>query len=289
MMPWNKITSNIQSLDTNIETINNSDGIKLDVKRVRNQQSSLHKLQTDGLNKDISALSKTRPTPSSTEKLSLQEIRQSPEVEIIQDSQNCSAKKQTFKNSCGAVSLLCAAKELGCTEVPVLKGSISEAVGIATLELDNRCESDIYRLTSGGTLGPNPVANLADAGYSLPHNIILASRLLGLEPTLYMEPRFASKVLAYCYSNVVSHCQNSGVPINKLKSPQLQQNERDIQLLVSNLAGIPAGLHWVMTRPDGSFMDPATGKNQANFHALNQGAHSVSRFAGYTNTGITID
>ena len=106
-----------------------------------------------------------------------------------------SAKKQSFDNSCGAASLLCAAKELGIKEIPVLKGSMSETFQDSKLELDNRCESDIYRITSGASLGANSSENLTNAGYSMPHNLNLAIRLMGLEPTIHMKPNIFSRIL----------------------------------------------------------------------------------------------
>ncbi|MGL0258729.1 IpaJ protein, partial [Salmonella enterica subsp. enterica] len=47
-------------------------------------------------------------------------------------------------------------------------------------------------------------------------------------------------------------------------------------------------LHWVLQRPDGSFMDPGVGKNSLSFDELVQNSRSDFRFAGYYDTGISI-
>ena len=88
---------------------------------------------------------------------------------------------------------------------------------------------------------------------------------------------------------MVNYCEKSGTPINKLQPPELQEGERELQILACKFLGLLVGLHWVMKRPDGSYMDPGVGKNSLNFKLLNKNMQSESnRFISYSDTGIAI-
>ncbi|MBD8150582.1 hypothetical protein IFT37_13600 [Pseudomonas fluorescens] len=198
------------------------------------------------------------------------------------------AKKQVFPNSCGAAALLCAAKELGINKIPVLSGSMSEHLGVDTLELDNRCESDLYRITSGCTTVRQGQSNLQQAGYSMPDNIVIAGRLLGLDMRMEKSPGLFSTGLNWLYPEIENNLKGIGCPID-LPGPALGSNEVKLEAMAVSCIGLPIGLHWVVSRADGSYMDPATGENQKNFSALNAGVkQAASRVLGYSPSGISI-
>jgi hypothetical protein len=198
------------------------------------------------------------------------------------------AKKQAFANSCGAASLLCVAKELGIEKIPVLAGSMSEQVGCDTLELDNRCESDIYTITSGNDTQRRHCGNLMDAGYSMPDGIVTAGRLLGLEMKVVEIPNIFSKALSWFYPDAKSRL--SGIGCAVVNGPnELAAGQARIEAMAVTLVGLPVGLHWVVQRSDGSYMDPATGKNHKGFSELNAGAKQAGHgVLGYCQTGISI-
>lgn len=198
------------------------------------------------------------------------------------------SKKQIYPNSCGAVSLLCVAKELGVKTLPPYPGSLSEQLGLDSLEMDNRCESDIYTITSGASTHRHQQHNLMLAGYSMPEHIVTAGRLLGLKMTVEEDPGVFSRLLAWLYPEIKQTLSGIGCPL--VKGPEkIEDYQRKIEVMAVSLVGVPSGLHWVVHRNDGSYMDPATGENYNNFDQLNAGAkRSVSQMLGYYQTGISI-
>ncbi|WP_460950576.1 hypothetical protein AB6N16_25385 [Pseudomonas marginalis] len=198
------------------------------------------------------------------------------------------AKKQVFPNSCGAAALLCAAKELGVDKIPVLTGSMSEHLGVDTLELDNRCESDLYRITSGCTTVRHGQTDLEQAGYSMPDSLVIAGRLLGLDMKVEKNPGMLVAGLNWLYPTIENKLRGIGCPID-LPGPALDSNEVKLEAMAVSCVGLPIGLHWVVQRADGSYMDPATGENQKNFSALNNRLKKAAgRALGYYPSGISI-
>ncbi|WP_144410208.1 hypothetical protein [Chromobacterium vaccinii] len=188
-----------------------------------------------------------------------------------------------YTNSCGAVALLCTAKELGVTSIPLLKGSTSEKFNIDTLEVGARCEGDIYAMTSKAD--PN---NLATAGYSMPDGIVTAGRLLGLEMRVVEEAGFFSSALSWIYPDARKGLEGMNCPIEN-EAPQPAEGQVKIEALAVSVVGVPVGLHWVLSRNDGSYMDPANGVNSANFSDMVSHMKAAStRFASYSPTGISI-
>ncbi len=198
------------------------------------------------------------------------------------------AKRQIYPNSCGAAALLCAAKELGVCQMPMYSGSMSAQLGVDTLELDNRCETDLYKITSGSTTYRKGETNLNKAGYSMPDNIVIAGRLLGLTMRVEKDQRLLAKALNSLYPKIESELMAMGCPVVPPLHP-LRLNELKLEALAVSVVGLPFGLHWVVLRPDGSYMDPGTGTNYMDFSALNKGAkQTVSRVVGYYHSGISI-
>ena len=197
------------------------------------------------------------------------------------------AKRQIYPNSCGAAALLCVAKELGVRTMPMYSGSMSEQLGVDTLELDNRCESDLYKITSGSTTHRKGETNLNKAGYSMPDTIVIAGRLLGLTMRVEKDQRLLAKALNSLYPKIEAELKAMGCPVVPPLHP-LKTNELRLEALAVSVVGIPIGLHWVVLRPDGSYMDPATGQNHMDFSALNKGSKDVHRTLGYYRSGISI-
>ena len=198
------------------------------------------------------------------------------------------AKRQVFPNSCGAAALLCAAKELGVDKIPVLAGSGSEHLGIDTLEMDNRCESDLYRITSGCTTVRQGQSDLLQAGYSMPDNIVLAGRLLGLNMRVEKSPGLLVTGLSWLYPTIEDNLKGIDCPVDP-PGPELGNHEVKLEAMAVSYAGLPLGLHWVVNRADGSYMDPATGENQKDFSDLNQGfKQAAGNIWSYYPSGVSI-
>ncbi|WP_275655456.1 hypothetical protein [Salmonella bongori] len=194
-------------------------------------------------------------------------------------------KKQLFANSCGACALLVAAKELGVDNIPMLPGLYSELTG-GRLELTNECESDLYRITSGSTLYRLQCSDLSNAGYSMPQGIALACRMLGIDCYISENKSVFSKSLSWLYPEVKKQCEGMGVQVRE----EMQEDTERFRLkaMAVSIVGIPVGLHWVLCRPDGSFMDPGVGKNSLNFNELVRNARKDVGVCGYYDTGISI-
>lgn len=186
-------------------------------------------------------------------------------------------KQQMYANSCGAASLLCAAGELGVTRLPEIAGSMCSGQSLAA---NGACETSLYQITSGATTGRNPAGrDLSKAGYSMPHNMVLAARLLGLDARVYMDGRLAAAI-AWAYPECRSITEQSGVRVLQTPPPPLDPNQRLLKVL-----GVMkvAGLHYVMQRPTGSYMDPNDGRDYDNFDEMNN-----SWLKSYADTGISI-
>lgn len=170
-------------------------------------------------------------------------------------------KEQQYDNSCGAASLLCAALELGVLHLPNLGGRNTGQ----PLRADYFSEAALYQITSGAvTGGLVDNADLGKLGYSFPHNVAIAARELGLEVRIYMSGMVAS-LLSTFYPKAEANCWRTGFRVIHAKAPPLKANQRALKVVTT--FGI--GLHYVMQRPDGTFMDPAEGDDFASFKAMN--------------------
>ncbi|AOB33011.1 hypothetical protein AKI39_23080 [Bordetella sp. H567] len=186
-------------------------------------------------------------------------------------------RKQFYDNSCGAATLLCAAGELGITHLPHIPNTMLMG---QELQSNNTCESAIYYMTCGASLGPTPFFNLEKGGYSFPHNIVFAGRMLGLDAEVYMENACTSGLLKALYPRCEQLCAQSGVLVKYRKRPALLESQRALKIMgVMKLLG----LHYVMERPNGTYMDPADGRNFPDLKAMNN-----SWAKCYAETGISI-
>ncbi|QHQ35329.1 hypothetical protein [Algicella marina] len=150
--------------------------------------------------------------------------------------------------SCGAACLLVAAKELGIAQMPDMTGSGVPNTGMwigQPLELSNGCERAIYAVTANGV-----------DTYSMPDGIARAGQMLGLDVSVSMSGCVVPKVLEWKYPNVRDQLDELGVEILS-GTPALAENER--MLVAVGIGGL--GLHWVLYRSDGTYMDPAYARN----------------------------
>ena len=67
---------------------------------------------------------------------------------------------------------------------------------------------------------------------------------------------------------------------------------KKMKLLAASSYELSVGLYWVVHRPDGSFMDPTSGKDSRNFEELIRFAKEVSisneSIMSYPDTGASI-
>jgi len=169
--------------------------------------------------------------------------------------------QQMYDKSCGAVCLLCAALETGHT----VYGSIG-AHKEHTLRLNFESEAALYYITSGAEAKGQTVTSLINIGeYSMPSNIVRAAKHIGFtNATIYMQSTLPDLLLKACYAEEVKICKHmSGVKVVKgYKASSLLRSDLGVgeyKLVVVLPYGI--GLHYVLHRPDGSYMDPASGKD----------------------------
>ncbi|MDW6004555.1 hypothetical protein [Vibrio mangrovi] len=149
------------------------------------------------------------------------------------------------------------------------------------LKTSLQCEQKLYRITSGS--GPND--DLTKAGYSLPHHIIQAADQQGLNSALYFLPNEYSDKLMHLYPAAREACERQGVTVNQTALPHPHENQRVLKVLQT----ASGGLHWVMMRPDQTYMDPATGKDAQSFGQLNQNIRQASFGSeSYQETGICL-
>lgn len=95
-----------------------------------------------------------------------------------------------------------------------------------------------------------------------------------------MEPGVFSSALSWFYPSCEKICSESGIEIIRTAPPPLKLNER-LLVIVGVLKMV--GLHYVMLRPDGTYMDPADGNDYASFDEMNN-----SWTKSYSKTGLTI-
>jgi hypothetical protein len=193
--------------------------------------------------------------------------------------------KQTYPNSCGASALLCAAMELGVKQRPSNR-AWPLWMASAPMADDKTTETTLYSVTSGG--GGTPP--LPSSGYSLPSNIGECASVLGLECTVHV-PTWSviSIVLKTAYSAEMDAARRAGMTIRDTEMPKPGARERGLRVFrvgEDKALSVATGLHWVMTRPDGSVMDPAAGIDVNSIEALAQVQKGMG--AAYVDTGIGI-
>jgi hypothetical protein len=193
--------------------------------------------------------------------------------------------KQTYANSCGASALLCAAMELGVQLRPKNK-AWPLWMASAAMAADKTTETTLYSVTSGGNGAP-PGPN---AGYSLPSNIGECAAALNLSCTVHV-PTWSviAIVLKTAYSSEMDAARAAGMKVVDTAMPTPGQNQRGLRVFrvgADSATSVATGLHWVMTRPDGSVMDPALGMDVNSIDGLVLGQKLTG--AAYVDTDIGI-
>ena len=178
--------------------------------------------------------------------------------------------RQSSPFSCGAAALLCAAKELGVQKLP---GQPQD------LKCNMNCERQLYKLTASTDAQGQPVqfVDFDKLGYSYPHEVAKTAQKLGLDVTIYSSGIVAS-ILTWQYPTVTGLCRDAGFMIYQNEPPALAGNQRMIKIV--STWGL--GLHYVMKRPDGTYMDPGDGQDFGNYAAMN----SLGKL--YKATGISL-
>jgi len=184
-------------------------------------------------------------------------------------------RQQHYANACGAVCLLCAALELGKTNFPAIG-----TCGAMTLGNDFYSERALYYISSGAAAAGRPIGGLAGEGYSMPSRLIEAAVHIGFQnATVYMRSTLSKEVLKAFYANEVQACRNLA-NVNVVEGKAARSSRRaalagnEYKLVVTE--PFLVSLHYVLHRPDGRYMDPATGNDSASMPTL------------YNRSGISI-
>ncbi len=195
--------------------------------------------------------------------------------------------EQTYPNSCGAATLLCAAIDLGITELPAAPNI--HPLWVGGCQLNNgptkQAETMIYALTSGTKGAPSNAS-----GYSIPSNIAKACQALGISATAYVPQGLVANFLLLAYPNELANAQANNMDIVRTAPPRpigTQILLRIVRVGEDKLIGINTGLHYVLERPNGWIMDPAIGWEHTSFKQL-QTYHQKMKKVSYIDSGIGI-
>lgn len=197
--------------------------------------------------------------------------------------------KQTYNNSCGAASLMCAAIELKKTKIPGKMEDSIHPLWIAPHDIkepngDKQSETMIYAITSGDKGAPGNTS-----GYSLPSRIGKVAALLGIHSIAFVPTTLTGSLLLYFYNTEKLDAQKEGMLLKREQAPVLKEGQFLLKVLRIGAADswVPAsGLHYVLERSDKTVMDPSAGQN---FPDLN---HCIEAFKKggvfYEDTGLAI-
>jgi hypothetical protein len=194
-------------------------------------------------------------------------------------------KEQDFGASCAATCLVIGALELGEKKIAVMEGSYAEITGRDTLSLDKECEADVFKVC--GNCASYDEEDLEDVDESLPHNICIAAKLVGMDVQVYEGER--SEALPR-YSVLKKELENHGINVESKSHVVPGEGEREMKLLILSDGRGKDNLHWVLSRPDGTFMDPGNGKNAIDFEHLKENLREKPKFskAEYQLTDVSI-
>jgi len=184
-------------------------------------------------------------------------------------------RTQSTGLSCGAACLLVAARELGIQSFTIPPQVINATVSTPsrTLNFGTDPEVDIEKAIYNVTARHKN-------GYSMPADIGKCAKFMGLDPTVHMSGCIVPKALLAFYPDAAAQCATEGVPVVGSDPGALTSTQRQLCAV-----GMIGGLHWVLYRPDGTYMDPASGENFNYFVSLGQGPGYLIK---YIDTGIYI-
>lgn len=203
-------------------------------------------------------------------------------------------KSQRWLNSCGAATLMCAAKELGISTLPAnIKLGLWDVP--TRLDVDDECETRIYQMTGRkadrkmdlttlqALLKTNPKADaLKKWNYSLPTDIVACARHIGLKGShavAYKTKSVAALKIGFWSEWKEIRRDKSFVRSDDDHSTITPKaGERELKVLLSHKT---LALHYVMVRPDGSVMEPASGYNIRDIKA-------VKNYLSLHGTGLSV-
>lgn len=168
--------------------------------------------------------------------------------------------RQSYVNSCGAATLLCAAQELGVAQIPQNAAYVLLAAGPTQLALTRACEKMLYQVTSN-----NPGTVNADGwGYSMPSRVVACARMLGLTAWAVADQTWTVRGLKMGFRDELAALR----AMNALAEPggswwrsnhstfRPVGHQRELKILLGRNNG---ALHYVMVRPNGTVMEPGAG------------------------------
>lgn len=167
-------------------------------------------------------------------------------------------------NACGAWCLLLAALGLGVNEIPKDSKVFVKEQG-EKLSNSAASEQTIYRVSKGSEI---PLRSLAsknsDFGeYSYPDHIIMAIAGLDLDyeydssKTGLLRKNPEANSLLGALDRAVAGVESA---FNVKSSRAPSKGVYALELLILSGTNFVEGLHWLLRTPDGTYFDPATGK-----------------------------
>ncbi|ATB37630.1 hypothetical protein CYFUS_003055 [Cystobacter fuscus] len=186
------------------------------------------------------------------------------------------AKQEEFTHSCGATGLLCAAMELGRTR------------------LWNGCPIDTEPAQAERLLFQfinriPPERDLQAEGESVPTWFIEAIRRLELDGHLHVVPPIDSSLVAMFGGGIMEEIRSMRIHLQNGPEEPLGPHQRRLRMVIfvphpTGPEPAPNRLRYVLERPDGTVMDPATGQNHDNPGQLNQ----RTKAGRYADTGVSV-
>lgn len=184
--------------------------------------------------------------------------------------------QQTHAQSCGAASLMVAAKELSVTTLPHDAnygwiGNNLDFSGAMTAGIENL----LYAITSNFTFQ-----------YSMPAYVAKAARRMGLKPTIHLDNCGGCclpNLLQCVYPQAMQDAHALNIDVEPTGPGQLENDERELKVV--GIAMGVLGLHYILHRPDGTYMDPADGLDYNWYIAMGQGPGGMLK---YKDTGISV-
>lgn len=159
--------------------------------------------------------------------------------------------RQRDPNGCGPSVLMVACKELDCTQFTI-PDFTPGGTGNVDLDIDLRGnnlsteETKIHFYTGNHRLN-----------YSMPGRIASVAGYAGLDAQIYLDGCCCVPLLKRGYPQAINEAADLGYDPIYGPPGALEENQR--RLFVCVTAG--GGLHYIMERPDASFMDPADGED----------------------------
>lgn len=175
------------------------------------------------------------------------------------------AKRQKFEYSCGAASLINAARHLGTLQ---------------RADCTNATETEIYRYSCGDKRN----------GYSLPSGMVdacyhLRNRLGIRISQVRLEGRVLPPALKREHANELDRVRSAGVEVVEQKhrrSGHFSLRAGEIELFVVMIGLNPDALHWLLHVGHNRYIDPADGKSHSWW------ASAYTWKSKYIDTGVSL-